>query len=140
MKAPMEGRAWVARVSALAVGTLTATLLGTVAPAQAVTAESSTASAAPCRKVASAHRDTIRLWYCNGTGGTKRGYHAQALLNNGANVSLRDSRGQAVTRPTVASTGVVPRWYNTPTTIWSGPFRACTGYRGTTGTCTRLAR
>ncbi len=93
-----------------------------------------------CRKVASANGDTVRLWYCNGTGGTRRGYHAQAKLGNGANVSLRDSRGQNVVNPKVAAAGVLPRWYNTPTTLWSGPFKACSGYRGSTGTCTRLAR
>ncbi|MEU8358666.1 hypothetical protein AB0C27_21885 [Nonomuraea sp. NPDC048882] len=139
MKAAVERGAWVASVSALAVGALTVTLLGTT-PAQAFTAESGAATAAPCRKVASANGDTVRLWYCNGTGGTRRGYHAQAKLGNGANVSLRDSRGQNVVNPKVAAAGVLPRWYNTPTTLWSGPFKACSGYRGSTGTCTRLAR
>ncbi|MFF4625314.1 hypothetical protein [Nonomuraea jabiensis] len=137
MKAAVERGAWAARVSAMAVGALTVTLLGT-APAQAVTAESSAATAAPCRKAASANGDTVRLWYCNGTGGTKRGYHGAALLSNGANVSLRDGRGQNVVNPKVATSG--RGWYNTPTTVWSGPFKVCTGFRGTTGTCTRLAR
>lgn len=138
MKAAVERRAWVARVGALAVGALTVTLLGT-APAQAVTAETG-AAAAPCRKVASANRDTVRLWYCNGTGGTKRGYHGQALLSTNADISLRSSTGTIMTYTRAGDTGVLNRWFNTKTIPGSGPFRACTGYRGTTGTCTRLAR
>ncbi|MEU5876486.1 hypothetical protein [Spirillospora sp. NPDC047279] len=119
-----------------------------MAPAQSVTAESSAAAAgsgvtaaAPCRKAASANGDTVRLWYCNGTGGTKRGYHGQALLNKAGNeITLRSSSGTVMTRTRITYTGVLHRWFNTKTIPGPGPFRACTGHMGATGTCTRLAR
>jgi hypothetical protein len=129
----------VARAGALTAGALTVALLGT-APAQAITAGSSAAAAAPCRKVASANSDTVRLWYCNGTGGTARGYHGQALLSSSTNISLRSSTGKIMAITTAGNTGVLDRWFNTRTYAGSGLFRACTGYRGTTGTCTKLAR
>ncbi|TWD80972.1 hypothetical protein FB561_2070 [Kribbella amoyensis] len=85
---------------------------------------------------ARAHSDTIRLWYCNGTGGTRRGYHAQALLNSGSNVTLRTAAGHLAGYKKNTTGGVLPIWMNT-ITWWEGapsPMRACSNAR-----CTGLA-
>ncbi|MEV4177959.1 hypothetical protein [Nonomuraea sp. NPDC049709] len=132
MKAAVKlgvGVAWI-------TGTLTVALLGTT-PAQASTGQSG-ATAAPCRKVADANKDTVRVWYCNGTGGTARGYHAQALLSEGTKVTLRSGSGAILRTKTATHTGVLAQWYNTSTFNSSGGlFKACTGYRENLGTCTR---
>jgi hypothetical protein len=131
-------------------GTIIATGLATVglaggalavaAPTQAAIDEASTtltAATSPCRKLATAHQDTIRLWYCNGTGGTKRGYHAQGYLNNGSNIVLRTKDGQSVGYAKNTTGGVLPRWFNTGTFWMGGPtyMRACSGTL-----CTAAAR
>ncbi|MGP4099930.1 hypothetical protein [Nonomuraea sp. KM90] len=132
----MKAAVKIVGISALAAGTLAVALLGTT-PAQAATTQSG-ASAAPCRKVASANKDTVRVWYCNGTGGTARGYHAQALLNEGTKVTLRSGSGAILRTRNATHTGVLAQWYNTSTfNSSSGLFKACTGYRENLGTCTR---
>jgi hypothetical protein len=111
---------------------------GTVAvstSAGAAEPEAKAVAAAPCKKLASANRDTVRLWYCNGTQGTARGYHAQALLYSGGKVTLRSSTGWTARTKKATHGGVLAQWYNTAT-FWEGQpgrFRACTGV------CTGLA-
>jgi hypothetical protein len=157
MRAPVERRGRGARISALAAGALTVALIG-AAIAQEVTAESTAAStsastvaaststaaaaaaaAAPCRKAGRDSRDIVRVWYCNGTGGTKRGYHGQGLLHGGGTISLRDRYGKIRTIRRATTSGTLARWYNTLTIPGPGPYRACLGNsQGGTGVCTGL--
>ncbi len=126
------------RRTLLTTGLTTLAMLGgTLAlsgPIQAATTPAAV-TAAPCKKLASASSDTIRLWYCNGTQGTVKGYHAQAFLNAGRTVTLRTVTGYDARTKKATHTGVVARWYNTAT-WWEGQpgqVKACSG------TCTRLA-
>ncbi|WP_327637500.1 hypothetical protein OHB24_03640 [Kribbella sp. NBC_00482] len=112
----------------LATVGLTAGALAVAAPTQAATTAPE-AAASPCRVAARAHNDTIRLWYCNGTGGTRQGYHAQALLYSGSNVVLRTASGYQARYNKNNTGGVLPIWMNTGT-WWEGapsPMRACSG-------------
>lgn len=154
MNAAMRMGIRAATASALAAGALTLALFS-AAPAHAqlapaVSADSglvaaNTTAAAPCRKAASAHNDTIRLWYCNGTQGTAHGYHAQALMypNPHTSVTLRTGSGYVLRRRYADAGGVLPRWYNTSTYNASpsggGLFKACVGYMGSVGVCTGVA-
>lgn len=133
MKAVMRIGLRVTAASALVAGTLTVALIST-APAHAAQQES---AAAPCRKVASANSDNVRLWWCNGTQGTARGYHAQAFMNEGGRLTLRNEGGAIMRSRNATHTGVLARWYNTSTFDSSGIFKACSGSPGFAGVCTR---
>ncbi len=133
----------MAEVGALTAGALAVALLGT-ANAQAaldhkgsaglaISASSGSAStaAAPCSKLASANRDTVRVWFCDGTQGTARGYHAQAFMTSGGTLTLRSASGANLRSMKATHGGVLSQWYNTGAFNTSrasgGLYKACTG-------------
>lgn len=64
----------------------------------------------------------VRLWWCDGTQGTRRGYHGDGYLGGGGAVWLVSAAGT----PTAFTTSNVSGWFNTPTVGDHGaPWRAC---------------
>ncbi|GGK96275.1 hypothetical protein Sme01_31760 [Sphaerisporangium melleum] len=66
---------------------------------------------------------TVRLWFCDGTGGTANGYHGQVLSGRaGDQLYLRSATGTITALVNVPATGD----YNTRTVgDHGGPWRAC---------------
>lgn len=109
------------RTSKLALAA-TSVILGGAALFATPTTAGATALA-PCRIVADTHGGSLRLWYCDGTGGTRNGYHGQAVgAFEGDQLFLRSAAG---TKTAVVN---IPRNGNYDTaTVGSqgGPWKAC---------------
>lgn len=109
------------RTSKLALAATSAILGGAALFATPTTAGAT--ALAPCRIVADTHGGSLRLWYCDGTGGTRNGYHGQAVgAFEGDQLFLRSAAG---TKTAVVN---IPRNGNYDTaTVGSqgGPWKAC---------------
>ncbi|MEV0391226.1 hypothetical protein [Nonomuraea sp. NPDC050643] len=141
MKAVVKPVIRVVAVSTLTTGALAVALLGP-APAQAARALQGPAgqaisagsgpaavAAGPCRKVTSGNKDTIRVWFCDGTRGTALGYHAQGFMGERATLTLQSASGAILRTVKATHTGVLARWYNT------GTYRATPGGGGLYKAC-----
>ncbi|MFI7131450.1 hypothetical protein ACIBQ1_37625 [Nonomuraea sp. NPDC050153] len=122
---------WAA-VGALAASAL-AVALFSPAPARAAAAQQGLAgqsvsastkiAALPCTMLRiGGSAATVRLWWCDGTQGTGRGYHGQAYLAGGGAVWLVSGAGT----PTAFRTSSVSGWFDTPDVgDYGAPWKAC---------------
>ncbi|RBQ17829.1 hypothetical protein DP939_23505 [Spongiactinospora rosea] len=124
----------MAAASALAVGALAVSLFGP-ASAQAATAQQAQQSgskivAGPCTMLRiGGSGATVRLWWCDGTQGTGRGYHGQAYLARGGAVWMVSATGS----PTAFTSSNTSGWYDSGTVgDYGAPWKACKHNGGTT--------
>ncbi|TDD11656.1 hypothetical protein E1218_35695 [Kribbella turkmenica] len=107
------------------VGTLSDASVGTLSDASVGTLSDASAKAAafPCTilKIGGS-AGNVRLWWCDGTQGTRRGYHAQGYLAGGGAVWLVSAAGD----PVAFTTSGVSGWFNSKTVgDYGAPWKAC---------------
>lgn len=127
--------AMTALLGALALATGTAQA-SAAAPSGQETTAGDVGAMAPCRPVHDAGRDgrTVILWSCDGTGGTRNGYHGQIVnARAGDQVWLESPTGARHVYRTAPGSGN----YNTATVgDHGGPWKACIHVPRAGTTCT----